>query len=114
MNASVPRDRAQAGDGAALAGLLYGMLLDIVQQHNPELGPVLRNEVKLSACSPEGLSLALRAQGIWFQLQSIAEQNATMRQRRDEERAAANGVVDGTFEAALAQAAAAACASGRC
>jgi phosphoenolpyruvate carboxylase len=107
MNASVPRDRAQAGDGAALAGLLYGMLLDIVQQHNPELGPVLRNEVKLSACSPEGLSLALRAQGIWFQLQSIAEQNATMRQRRDEERAAANGVVDGTFEAALAQAAAA-------
>jgi phosphoenolpyruvate carboxylase len=107
MDALVPRDRAQPADGSALADLLYGMLLDIVQHHNPELGPVLRNEVKLSSCSPEGLGLALRAQGICFQLQSIAEQNATMRQRRDEERTATDGVVDGTFAAALAQAAAA-------
>jgi phosphoenolpyruvate carboxylase len=107
MNGPVPPDRGQADDGSALAGLLYGMLLDIVQHHDPELGPVLSNEVQLSQCSPERLGRALRAQGIRFQLQSIAEQNAAMRQRREEERAAPEGVVDGTFEAALAQAAAA-------
>ena len=107
MDALVPRGEAPAGDSAALAGLLYDMLLDIVQRHDPEIGPVLRNEATLSECSPEHLGRALRAQGIWFQLQSIAEQNATMRHRRSEERAAPGGVVDGTFDAALAQAAAA-------
>jgi phosphoenolpyruvate carboxylase len=107
MNAVAPPDRTLAGDGSAHAGLLYGLLLDIVQHHDPELGPVLRNEVKLGECSPERLGRALRAQGIWFQLQSIAEQNAAMRQRRDRERAAPDGMIDGTFEAALAQAAAA-------
>ena len=78
----MPRDGADAGDGSALSDLLYAMLLDIVQHHDPELGPVLRNEVKLSDCSPERLGRALRAQGIWFQLQSLAEQNAGMRARR--------------------------------
>ena len=106
MDSAAPREPT-GGDGSVLASLLYGMLLDIVQHHDPELGPVLRLEVKLSACSPELLGRALRAQGIWFQLQSIAEQNAAMRQRRDEERAAPDGIIDGTFEAALAQAAAA-------
>ena len=70
-------------------------------------GPVLRHEVKLSECSPERLGHALRAQGIWFQLQSLAEQIAAMNQLRDEARAAPEGLLDGTFEAALAQAAAA-------
>ncbi len=107
MNALVPRDAKQSGDGSALAGLLYDMLLDIVQHHDPEIGLVLRNEVQLSECSPERLGRALRAQGIWFQLQSIAEQNAAMRQRREDERAAPAGVVEGSFEATLAQAAAA-------
>jgi phosphoenolpyruvate carboxylase len=107
MDIPVPRDLARVSDGSVLAHLLYGMLLEIVQHHDPDLGPVLRGEVKLSACSPELLGRALRAQGIWFQLQSIAEQNAAMRQRRDEERAAPEGIIDGTFEAALAQAAAA-------
>ena len=107
MEARTSRDEAQAGDSSALAGLLYGMLLEIVQRHDPELGPILRNEVSLSECSPERLGRALRAQGIWFQLQSLAEQNAGMRARREEERAASDGMVDGTFEAALAQAAAA-------
>ncbi len=109
MDAPVPHDaeHARGDDGSVLAGLLYGMLLDIVQRHDPELTPVLRNAVKLSECSPERLGRALRAQGIRFQLQSIAEQNAAMRQRRDEERAAPDGIVDGTFDAVLAQAAAA-------
>jgi phosphoenolpyruvate carboxylase len=107
MDATAPRDPVQGSDGSVLAGVLYGMLLDIVQHHDPELGPVLRHEGGLSACSPELLGRALRAQGIWFQLQSISEQNAAMRQRRDEERAAPDGIIDGTFEAALAQAAAA-------
>jgi len=107
MHVPAPRDPAKGSDGSILASLLYRMLLDIVQHHDPELGPVLRHEVKLSACSPELLGRALRAQGMWFQLQSIAEQNAAMRQRRDEERAAPDGIIDGTFESALAQAAAA-------
>jgi len=107
MDAQASRDLPSGGAGNALASLLYGMLLDIVQHHDPELGPILRDEVKLSTCSPELLGRALRAQGIWFQLQSIAEQNAAMRARRDEERAAPDGIIDGTFDAALAQAAAA-------
>jgi phosphoenolpyruvate carboxylase len=96
---------SQDSYGTGLADLLYGMLLEIVQRHDPETGPVLRNEVKLSECTPERLGRALRAQGIWFQLQSLAEQNAAMRERRDKERAAPNGMLDGTFRAVLAQAA---------
>jgi phosphoenolpyruvate carboxylase len=91
---------------SGLADLLYGMLLNIVQRHDPQTGPVLRNEVKLSECTPERLGRALRAQGMWFQLQSLAEQNAAMRERRDKERAASDGVLGGTFRYALGQAAA--------
>ena len=83
------------GDGAELAGVLFGMLLDVVETHDPELGPLLRGNAALPAFSPDALGRALRAQGIWFQLLSLAEQNAAMRRLRREERDAAQRRGDG-------------------
>jgi phosphoenolpyruvate carboxylase len=101
-----PAESAQGAQDTAFDRLLFGALLDVVRCHDAELVPVLQAEIPLSDCSPDLLGRALRAQGIWFQLQSLAEQNAGMRQRRDQERAAPGRPVDGTFEAVLAQAAA--------
>src|SRR3989442_3117761 len=47
--------------------------------------PVLAGGAIPAGASPELLARTIQAQGIWFQLLSIAEQNAAMRQRRQSE-----------------------------
>ncbi len=64
------------------AGLLLDCFLDVLHVHQPELEPVLRGTESSPGASPEALGRAIHAQGMWFQLLSIAEQNAAMRQRR--------------------------------
>ena len=51
------------------------------------------------------MARALQAQGIWFQLLSIAEQNAAMRRRRHIERTRGRAALRGTFAHVLAEAA---------
>ena len=51
------------------------------------------------------MARALQAQGIWFQLLSIAEQNAAMRRRRHIERTRGRDALRGTFDHVLAEAA---------
>jgi phosphoenolpyruvate carboxylase len=58
---------------------------------------VLRGERPPSELSPELLARALQVQGIWFQLLSIAEQNAAMRRRRQTEAERGYEQVRGTF-----------------
>ena len=88
------------------AKILYELLLDVVRRHQPELEVVLKDgaDITISEFSPELMARALSVQGIWFQLLSIADQNATMRRRRHIERARGRDDLLGTFDHVLAEA----------
>ena len=86
-----------------LEAFLFGLLCDVVSVHSPEIEPVLRGEARDFA--PETLARVLQAQGIWFQLVSIAEQNFAMRKRRAVERERGISQVRGTFAFVVAEAA---------
>ncbi len=86
------------------ADLLFRLLLDIAHRHQPEIEPVLRGGANISDFTPELMARALQAQGIWFQLLSIAEQNAAMRRRRQIERTRGRESLRGTFANVLAEA----------
>ena len=58
-----------------IADLLFTLLLDVIHAHQPEIAPVLRGEQSEGGLSPELAARTIQAQGIWFQLLSIAEQN---------------------------------------
>jgi phosphoenolpyruvate carboxylase len=90
------------------AGLLYDCFVDVIRRHHPRLELVLTGERIDLAGSPELAARAMQAQGMWFQLLSIAEQNAAMRQRRETEVERGYDELRGT----LAQAVAAAARSG--
>jgi phosphoenolpyruvate carboxylase len=85
--------------------ILFGILLEIARRHQPEVETVLRGGADVAAFTPEVMSRALQAQGIWFQLLSIAEQNAAMRTRREIERGRGRDQLRGTFSNVLAEAA---------
>jgi phosphoenolpyruvate carboxylase len=85
--------------------LLSGLLLDLVRQRQPEIEQVLRGERPVAELSPELFARTLQVQGIWFQLLSIAEQNAAMRRRRQVEAERGHTHVRGTFAQVIADAA---------
>jgi phosphoenolpyruvate carboxylase len=84
--------------------LLSGLMLQLVRQRAPEVEPVLRGERSPHELTPELLARTLQVQGIWFQLLSIAEQNAAMRRRRQTEAERGYELVRGTFAQVLASA----------
>ncbi|HEY8256827.1 MAG TPA: phosphoenolpyruvate carboxylase [Gemmatimonadales bacterium] len=87
--------------------LLSGLLLDLVRRRAPDVEPVLRGERAPSELSPELLARTLQVQGIWFQLLSIAEQNAAMRRRRQIEAERGLDQLRGTLAQVISSAAAA-------
>jgi phosphoenolpyruvate carboxylase len=87
--------------------LLSELMLQLVRQRAPEVEPVLRGERAPGELSAELLARTLQVQGIWFQLLSIAEQNAAMRRRRQIEAERGYELVRGTFAQVLSNAAAA-------
>jgi phosphoenolpyruvate carboxylase len=89
------------------AALLYDCFVDVIHVHQPEIERVLRGEQLDADVPPELLARAIQAQGMWFQLLSLAEQNAAMRQRRQSEVERGPDQVRGTFAHVLAAAAAA-------
>ncbi len=86
--------------------LLSGLLLGLVRRRAPELEPVLRGERAPADLSPELMARTLQVQGIWFQLLSIAEQNAAMRRRRQIEAERGYDQLRGTFAQVISSAAA--------
>lgn len=88
---------------AELEAFLFGLLCDVVSVHSPEIEPVLKGEARDFA--PELLSRTLQAQGIWFQLVAIAEQNFAMRHRRAIEKERGQSQVRGTFAYVVAESA---------
>jgi phosphoenolpyruvate carboxylase len=97
-----------AADTAAYTGevvaLLHGLLLDVVRARQPEIEPVLRGKAHVPQEDRNLLLRALQAHGIWFQLLSIAEQNAGMRRRRLLETERGLDRVEGTFAHVFAEA----------
>ncbi|PYO32430.1 MAG: phosphoenolpyruvate carboxylase [Gemmatimonadetes bacterium] len=89
-----------------VAELLFDQFLDVIRAHQPELEPVLRGQPTAAGASPELIARAIQAQGTWFQLLSIAEQNAAMRQRRQAEVERGPEQLRGTFAQVVSAAAA--------
>jgi phosphoenolpyruvate carboxylase len=99
---SLPESADPAAASAAhyaqeVVELLSTLLLDLVRERQPEVESVLRGERQPSSLSPELLARTLQVQGIWFQLLSIAEQNAAMRRRRQVEIERGYDQLRGTF-----------------
>jgi phosphoenolpyruvate carboxylase len=89
------------------AVMLHGLLHDVVRQRQPEVRRILEGDDESFDGSSELLSSALQAQGIWFQLLNIAEENAAMRLRRQIETDRGVDRVPGTFCHVISEAAAA-------
>jgi phosphoenolpyruvate carboxylase len=88
------------------AALLFDLLVGVVQRYEPEVAAVLREERTTADMPVVLLARTLQAQGIWFQLLAIAEQNRDMRNRREVERERGYEQLRGTFAAVFASAAA--------
>ncbi|MBA2564902.1 MAG: phosphoenolpyruvate carboxylase, partial [Gemmatimonadetes bacterium] len=101
--ASLPRSADPAAASAAeyatrTAALLFDLLLDVVRARQPEAEALWRSgEPPPSDARPELTSQLLQAQGMWFQLLSIVEQNAAMRRRRQLETERGLGSLRGTL-----------------
>jgi phosphoenolpyruvate carboxylase len=100
-----PAAASAAAYATEVAELLSSLLLDLVRQRAPEVEPVLRGERPPGELSPELVARALQVQGIWFQLLSVAEQNAAMRRRRQIEAERGLDHVQGTFAQVMSSAA---------
>ena len=108
---SLPESADPAAASAAhyaqeVVELLSALLLDLVRERQPEVESVLRGERPPASLSPELLARTLQVQGIWFQLLSIAEQNAAMRRRRQVEIERGYDQLRGTFAQVASSAAA--------
>jgi phosphoenolpyruvate carboxylase len=90
---------------AGAADLLFRLLIEVVRRHQPEIEPILIGGANIARFTPELLARALQAQGIWFQLLSIAEQNAAIRRRRHIERTRGRDALRGTFDSVVGEAA---------
>jgi phosphoenolpyruvate carboxylase len=92
-----PLAASAAAYATEVAELLFKLLLDVVRAGEPAIVPVLAGEPLPPDTSTDTLEALLRAQGIWFQLLSIAEQNAAMRRRRQTESERGLEQLRGTF-----------------
>ena len=102
-----PASASAAAYAQEVVELLSGLLLELVRERQPEVESVLRGERNAASLSPELLARTLQVQGIWFQLLSIAEQNAAMRRRRQVEIERGYDQLRGTFSQVITGAAAA-------
>jgi phosphoenolpyruvate carboxylase len=86
---------------------LYDCFRDVLGRHEPQLAAVLGGGALPADASPPLRARAIQAQGLWFQLLSLAEQNAAMRQRRQIEVDRGYAQLRGTFAQVTTAAAAA-------
>ena len=97
--------QVQPGGNFSRAELLFDLLVEVVRRYEPEVAAVLREERNTAGMPAVLLARTLQAQGIWFQLLAIAEQNRDMRNRREIERERGYGQLRGTFAGVFAAAA---------
>ncbi len=87
--------------------LLCERFLEVVRLRQPEIESLLTEDRPLESLPSHLLLRALQAYGIWFQLLTIAEENAAIRQRRQIEHDGGPDALPGTFFHVIAKAAAA-------
>jgi phosphoenolpyruvate carboxylase len=88
-----------------LTDTLRDLLRQVIRQREPSVLPIL-DDPESSAGIPDHLvEHALQVIGIWLQLMNIAEENSSMRNRRQIEKEGGPDEVIGSFSHALAQAA---------
>ena len=80
-----------------LIELLYQQLLSVIRTRQPDIEPVLKGEKDMRRSVSDHTLYIFEAYGIWFQLLSIAEQNAMVQQRRQIEKEHDRDRVPGTF-----------------
>jgi len=98
---------SEAPGNFSRSALLFDLLVAVVQRYEPQVAAVLREERTTAGMPADLLARTLQAQGIWFQLLAIAEQNRDMRNRREVERERGYEQLRGTFAGVFASAAAA-------
>jgi phosphoenolpyruvate carboxylase len=89
------------------SAFLREQLLAVIRRHMPEIEAVVRDNKAGAGLAPRQMARALQAQGILFQLVSIAEQAYAMRRRRRIEREKGHDKLLGTFDYVLSSAASA-------
>ncbi len=87
------------------SAFLREQLLAVIRRHMPEIESVVRDSKAGAGLAPRQMARALQAQGILFQLVSIAEQAYAMRRRRRIERERGHDKLLGTFDYVLSTAA---------
>ena len=87
-----------------LVALLWESFASVVRQREPAVADVLDRPAALSNLKGAHLLRALQAQGIWFQLLAIAEENAAVRERRRVETEQGANRVPGSFAQTIARA----------
>src|SRR5580693_794080 len=96
--------KVHPGGNFSRAELLFDVLVEVVKRYEPEVAAVLREERDTAGMPAVLLARTLQAQGIWFQLLAIAEQNRDMRNRREVERERGYEQLRGTFASVFAAA----------
>ncbi len=80
-----------------LVDLLYQQLLSVIRTRQPDIEPILEGKRDICSGTDQQILYILETFGIWFQLLSIAEQNAMVQQRRQIEKEYSRDRVPGTF-----------------
>ena len=105
LNQLSPGATLATGYAADVVKLLYRLLVDVMAKRAPDVPPYLNDDVSLPADNRDLLLRCLQAQGIWFQLLNIAEENAAMRLRREQEAKVGSRGRRGTFSNIISRAA---------
>ncbi len=94
-----PGERGYDGSDYAesIVDLLDGCLSEIAKRRSPGGGKVFDADSQFDDLDPKACIAALQAAGIWFHLLRIAEENASMRTRRQIEKAGGPDAVKGSF-----------------
>ncbi len=105
-SAALPKLASKAYE-PGVVDLLFGLLCDVARRRQPEVELALRGQ-SLPETVPRAVwRRSLQAQGIWFQLLSIAEQSTAMRRRREIEIESGYDHLPASFARVVAEAAAA-------
>jgi phosphoenolpyruvate carboxylase len=105
MNQLLPVSIEETNYIEEVTAMLRQQLRQVIGQREPDLLPVLDSPDKMSSIPSNLVEHALQAIGIWLQLMNIAEENATIRNRRMLEKQGGLDAVGGSLAQALGEAA---------
>lgn len=103
-SAALPALNAAAYE-PCVVDLLFGLLCDVARRRQPQVELALRGDPLPTDVPRAVWRRSLQAQGIWFQLLSIAEQSTAMRRRREIEIESGYDRLPASFARVVAEAA---------